>query len=746
MNTPSPTLTFNGTHDQQTLAEEIFTLMVMQSAFFADNAPIRQTLTNLADFLSQQHERSSEEMAKAIDAALVQNSDIFTREEQESEVVYTTSRLGKHVPRADNNSHMFRNRLYEPERPLPIDDISVVVSTSRPALTTVEPVFISDYWQEQAAFAPTTPGERFYGDEDAEEGAEPEEEPALQPTELPAEADVFQAVSPPVGEVVPEEEATVPPASPSVAEVVAEAEAAGVPAVAPEHAEAAEAVSPEAPPEPVMPAPAEAPELPPAVVGAEMPAAEEAWQEEVAEAPAEAAEEAVELAPEPAAEDEAPEVEEIPEVVSTVDMVFTLPDGTPIDLSRPINHLLDDHGDVLEAALLESLDRDPLRRIVRFGRTLYPESAVVNMGKNDMRRIRDYIVEVGEPLPDTAIIADLYHYNPRQSPYEGFRFSLNYRLSREKDFEFVGVEGARLWSTKGLATIGTKRVKAGEMAQLTSYLAEGYDDSVTPQNIEAIQESGTGEHLLTFFEWAHGMLPFDASMAALFPPPLLAEQRRAVLRLESPQHYTSYLIEIRYPTGNRGGWIQGLEEFFHEHLVAGALITLAATEEPNIFTIAYEEMPPVEDRLLALDEKKNKFGFSTSTYACMVDEDHIVVQSKFGKLKNIKSLPMNERRKADVVLQHIFETVGDQVGTRTEPAYQLLLDDLYVAFNVLRPGSRSYLRVLLDDDEHCTADESLPELYTYIPEAEQDEADEEEELEEDPILSTWSAYDDEDYR
>ena len=75
-------------------------------------------------------------------------------------------------------------------------------------------------------------------------------------------------------------------------------------------------------------------------------------------------------------------------------------------------------------------------------------------------------------------------------------------------------------------------------------------------------------------------------IAALLPGPVLPEQRSAVLRFESPQHYSSYLVEVRYPAGNRGGWLQGLEEFFREHLVPGAMITIARTNEANLFQIS----------------------------------------------------------------------------------------------------------------------------------------------------------------
>jgi hypothetical protein len=750
MNAP----TFNGSQEQQTLAEEIFQMMIMQSTFFSADAPIKQTLSNLADFFARTRQRDHDAMASEIDAALRENSQIFRREERDDEIVYVTSRLGSYTPRREENSHMFKQRLYEPENPLPIDDISVVVSTSRPALTTVEPVFISDYWQDQAIAAlagatqaaPAVPGA-------SEQVNIP---PPATEIEMPAEAIADEVVVP--EEHVPQEEEAVLRSSPDeetisdatlleqiiARTIISEPEEGEVPEeeVAAEEEEEAAVVMP-ADEQPAIPTAAEAGRVEEATA-----AEEPVMVDEAAEPEAEPPADTIELAPDDVVESVPEQPAEPVKPRFTVDMVITLPDGTPVDLSRPNAELLNEHAEALEAALVDSLDHDPLRRIVRFGRSLYPEASLVNLGKNDMRRIRDYIMEVREPLPDTAIIADLYHYNPRQPTYEGFRFSLNYRLSREKDFEFVGVEGARLWSTKGLGSIGTRRIKAGEMAQLTSYLVEGYDDSLEQDDIELIRERGEVTHRLTFFEWAYGVLPFNASLATLFPPPMLADQRSAVLRIESPQHYTSYLVEVRYPTGSRGGWIQGLEEFFHEHLTAGSLITLASTEEPNIFTIAYEEMTPVEDRLLILDEKKNKFAFSDQSYYSVVDEDHLIAQSRFGRLKNLKSLPMNDRRKADMVLKHVFEVAGEQVGTRSEPLYQILMDDLHVAYNVLRPASRSYLRALLESDDCYRVDESLPDLYTYKPEV--DVGDEEEDTEEEaesPILSQWGDYDDdEDYR
>ena len=84
--------------------------------------------------------------------------------------------------------------------------------------------------------------------------------------------------------------------------------------------------------------------------------------------------------------------------------------------------------------------------------------------------------------------------DPNDPTYDAARFSINYRLSREKrEFEFVGTRDSRLWSTVGLAPLGTTLRKASELGTDYRYLLDE----------PAVEEPGaTVTHVLTFFEWA----------------------------------------------------------------------------------------------------------------------------------------------------------------------------------------------------------------------------------------------------
>ena len=617
----SESTAFLGNPEQQALAEQVYKIMTAQGRFFATDAPIQQTLANLADFFAAQQKADRGEVERKIDAALRENAELFAREEREQDIVYVTSRMGVYKPRQEDTIHMFKRRLYDPEHPLPVDDISVVVTTTRPALTTVEPVFISDYWQQQAGILPMP-------------SATTEEDLDLVIT----------------GETLIGEEPL------QVA--------------------------------PVIPEPA------------------------VAEKPA----------PVAASAERTP-----------TDTVITLPNGLQIDLRRSVEELMAQYGTTLINQLRSSIERAVTPRLVVFGTQVFPEISGGGFGKNDLRRIRDYLLEAGEPLLDTQIVQDIFRLSPNRPDYESFRFELNHRLSREKDFEFVGVEGARLWSTKGMPPIGTKRLKASEMGQIMGYIEEGFDDSLVAQSADSIRKGGTINHILSFFEWEYGVLPFTRAMAALLPQTLLADQRTTILRFEVPQHYTSALVELRYPTGNRGGWLQGMDTFFRDYLVPGALIMISRTEQQHIFTITYEEQPESTDRLLVVDEKKNKLVFENVNYYCAVDSDILLTQPQYGRLRNLKLFPMGDRRKADQMLEHVFETISDPVGTRAEPRYRTTESKLLVAMNVLRPTSTEYLLHLLKDSDLYAPDQELAGswLYTPPPTTETDDEDEEEIYDED---------------
>src|SRR2546423_4662715 len=143
----------------------------------------------------------------------------------------------------------------------------------------------------------------------------------------------------------------------------------------------------------------------------------------------------------------------------------------------------------LRAALAARLEADD--RFASFGDQYYPEDLVDRYSRGDLRRIREFIQEEGEPLADETLLQTLFGRRPNDPAYQAARFSINYRLSREKrDFEFVGTRDSRLWTTPTLPPIGTPLRKASELGQDYRYLLD---------EPEAPGAAGPVTHTLTFF-------------------------------------------------------------------------------------------------------------------------------------------------------------------------------------------------------------------------------------------------------
>ena len=62
---------------------------------------------------------------------------------------------------------------------------------------------------------------------------------------------------------------------------------------------------------------------------------------------------------------------------------------------------------------------------------------------------------------DRDIMSDVLGRRPDHPDYERLRFSLNYRMLKEKkDFEFVGIDSDRLWINAGASPVAASRAQA----------------------------------------------------------------------------------------------------------------------------------------------------------------------------------------------------------------------------------------------------------------------------------------------
>jgi len=361
----------------------------------------------------------------------------------------------------------------------------------------------------------------------------------------------------------------------------------------------------------------------------------------------------------------------------------------------------------LAVALRERLGADP--RIANFGEQWLMEDRVPRFSRGELRRLRDYMQEKEQPLTDDDLAQDVLGARSGSPDFELVRFALNYRLSNEhREFEFVGTRNQRFWSTSGLPQIGTTRRKITEIGTDYRYLLDEMPEAPAYRSRESI------DHTLTFYEHIHGLLPYDAEMQTLLPAPMTANQKSAVLTFECPQSFTTYLVELRYPTPNRGGFILGLDDFYTENLVPGAIISIQRSENDGHYRVEYLAESARAGQLLELDERRAaRYVFRPTTYACGVEDGQLLSEDRLGGLANEKPLDEKVRRRPEAVVAATFE----RVGLERDGNYSVAFETLLAGVNIERPMSATLLRSLLEHDDSgaFSRDPEAPDSYTYVP-------------------------------
>jgi hypothetical protein len=361
----------------------------------------------------------------------------------------------------------------------------------------------------------------------------------------------------------------------------------------------------------------------------------------------------------------------------------------------------------LEAALIERLGADG--QVAMFDGQWMLEDRVPRFSKGELRKLKEYIVEQEQPLTDEVLIQDVLDVRPRSADFELMRFALNYRLSKEhRDFEFVGTSGQRFWSTSALAPIGTTLRKPNEIGTDYKYLL---DEAPATPNYRSRKEVS---HALTFYEFTLGLLPYNGEIQELMGPPVIPNQRTAVLTFECPQVYTTYLVELRYPTPNRGGFIVGLDDFYTENLVPGALLSIRATENDGHYIVEYINASSQSQRLLELEERRQRYVFRPTSFTCGVIEEALLTEELWSSLNGEKPLDEKTRRRPESVVAATFERLGKQIEGG---GYSASFAQLYAGVNIERPFSETLLRSILENDDTgaFARDPDGPDDFTYIP-------------------------------
>ena len=394
-----------------------------------------------------------------------------------------------------------------------------------------------------------------------------------------------------------------------------------------------------------------------------------------------------------------------PKEVKKVPQVET-PQGVLISLAKSPTEILAKHHDFFSNLVQEKLAVDP--RFISFGNQWLLAEKMTALAKGELRQVREFIETSGGPESDESLCANVFNRPADTDP--SFRFSLDYQLAAEKRvFEFVGTASQNLWWVAGATSPRIVRapLKLAEIGQDLKFLEDEAPVGKLP--------GGKWVHTLTFYEWENGVLPYSPEAKLLFPQPLLKEQKIAQLRFEAPQFETAAYVELHYPTGNRGGWIEGLGEILAVFVSGAKLIVARNPDKPDTYTISYEAKPVQETTVLLYDAKRQRLVFQPLPLSYQTDESYLLERQRFSSLKDARRLEDVNRRKGDAVIIFAFEKMGVKVTREEKPAYRARLEDLLPVINIEKPFSKASLLRFFVTHPHYQRDEAEEGYYFYIP-------------------------------
>lgn len=391
--------------------------------------------------------------------------------------------------------------------------------------------------------------------------------------------------------------------------------------------------------------------------------------------------------------------------------VIRLANGTLIDLSMPPDSLWAEHGSLFAGAMPDEL-RDHPDLVQLLGCWLL-RPLLITFDGEDLAIVRAYLEDACEARTDAEILAD-FGRTPLQDDWLRWRFSLAWALREAGEalgIEFVGAGGVWRWALQVAPMVQPEhhRPIRGRDGLPVEVVTVGVDDIqcdlslVEPDEPEPEPKPAPDTwtpaatewtYTLTYYDWQHGILPYAGGARSIIPP--LAEgQARALLYAVAPQ-VSDQEFAITLHGHERTPWLDSrgfLEICQGYYLVPGARIRLLRTESPDRFRLLYTLAAKQTCRVLFFDPESLRPHIQEITFACEVDPDMLLAESRFTDIKALDRLYQVDRRTAPKVLANIFEVIGEH--DVAQELYRARFSDLFPLLCVTKPYSRSYVQQIL---------------------------------------------------
>jgi hypothetical protein len=303
-------------------------------------------------------------------------------------------------------------------------------------------------------------------------------------------------------------------------------------------------------------------------------------------------------------------------------------------------------------------------------------------------------------------------------------FSLNHALATDRQgrFEFAGTEGRSEWCLPGVANTRPLR-----FAKAPSDITQ---DHVLDEVVQLVGEAAGADdmsakidhwsHVLTFYDWYWGHLPYTKEASQLLVQPLFEEQRCTRLQFRFGGSGDMFPVILHYPNRRRLGWLGSseLRKFFEEkELVPGTAVVIESTptsESDGLYTINYHPAPAAKLEMLDYEETGQP-AFRRMNVRCEVDDEMSLRRSRFSALETLRLLDATERGATQLLLAAAFQRVGEKLLKGLGIVYRADFPDLFVATNIERPFPRTILAAVFAQGPYPCFYRDEEGLYIYNP-------------------------------
>jgi len=369
------------------------------------------------------------------------------------------------------------------------------------------------------------------------------------------------------------------------------------------------------------------------------------------------------------------------------------------NLDAAATQLFERYGNYVTPVVLAGLHDSA--EFVNFGGEWFLKGFVLEIQEGHLN-LAEAVLDLASGFSGAQEILDVLEM-PADTSFAVQMFSLNHALASDEDerFEFAGTKSRMVWRLPRVADTKALRFSRGPKDISLDHTLDEVVEIVTDRPLDGVTtgEAKEWSHVLTFYDWYWGHLPFDAAARELLEEPLLPGQCCSPIQLRPASGGETFPAIAYYPSERQLGWWGSAElrGFFETHeLAPGATVTVRRTSSANgRYEIAYLSGPATKMEMLDYEEGGQPV-FRRLSLRCQLEEELSLPRSRFSALEALTLLPEEERRATSLLLKTAFQRVGEKLLRGVGIVYRASFTDLYVAANIERPLSATILKAIFE--------------------------------------------------